>query len=113
MLCVSLRNLQVRDAFKVIPLELAMSSFLVQFVSSGWSSLSVPRLVIFHWDPKSNGETKRVYLLVINKRVKVVVIYIIMLASTKSCCKPSQSPNTSNYSTTVPVDTSVLHLWLH
>jgi len=32
-----------------------------------------------------------------------------MLASTKSCCKPSQSPNTSNYSTTVPVDTGVLH----
>ena len=75
MLRVSLRNLLVRDAFKVIPLELAMSSFLV---FSGWSSLSVPRLVIFHWDPKSNGETKRVYLLVINKGVKVVVRYIIL-----------------------------------
>ena len=47
------------------------------FVFSGGSSLSVPRLVIFHWDPKSNGETKRVYLLVINESVKVVVRYII------------------------------------
>ena len=46
------------------------------FAFSGWSSLSVPRLVIFHWDPKSNGETKRVYLLVINKNVRVVVRYI-------------------------------------
>ena len=26
-----------------------------------------------------------------------------MLASTKICCKPSRGPNTSNYSTTVPV----------
>ena len=55
MLCVSLRDLLVRAAFKVIPLELAMSSFW--FVFSGGSSLSVPRLVIFHWDPKSNEET--------------------------------------------------------
>ena len=47
------------------------------FVFSGGSSLSVPRLVIFHWDPNSNGETKRVYLLVINESVKVVVRYII------------------------------------
>ena len=29
MLRVSLRNLLVRDAFEVVPLELAMSSFLV------------------------------------------------------------------------------------
>ena len=29
MLRVSFRNLLVRDAFKVVPLELAMSSFLV------------------------------------------------------------------------------------
>ena len=29
MLRVSLRNLLVRDAFKVVPLELAMSGFLV------------------------------------------------------------------------------------
>ena len=76
MLRVSLRNLLVRDAFKVVPLELAMSSFF-WFVFSGWSSLSVSRLVIFHWDSKSNGETKRVYLLVMNKRVKVVLRYII------------------------------------
>ena len=41
--------------------------------------MSVPRLVLFHWDPKSNGETKRVYLLVINKSVKVVVRYIIYM----------------------------------
>ena len=75
MLRVSLRNLLVRDAFKVVPLELAMSSFW--FVFSGGSSLSVPRLVTFYWDPKSNGETKRVYLLVINESVKVVVRYII------------------------------------
>ena len=45
MLRVSFRNLLVRDAFKVVPLELAMSNFW--FVFSGWSSLSVPRLVIF------------------------------------------------------------------
>ena len=43
------------------------------FVFSAWSSLIVPRLVIIHWDPKSNGETKRVYLLVINKSVKVAL----------------------------------------
>ena len=65
-------NLLVRDAFKVVPLELAISSFL-WFAFSGWSSLSVPRLVIFRWDSKSNGETKRVYLLIINKCVKLVV----------------------------------------
>ena len=84
MLCVSLRNLLARDAFKVVPLELAASSFF-WFVFSGWSSLSVPRLVIFHLDPKSNGETKRVYLLVITKSVKVVVRYIIyVLAPSRS-----------------------------
>ena len=38
-----------------------------------WSSLSESRLVIFHWDPKSNGETKRVYHLVVNKCVRLVV----------------------------------------
>ena len=47
MLRVGLRNLLVRDAFKVVPLELAMSSnFLLVFY--GWPSLSVSRLVIFH-----------------------------------------------------------------
>ena len=47
MLRVSLRNLLVRDAFKVVPLELAMSiNFWLVFY--GWSSLSVSRLVIFH-----------------------------------------------------------------
>ena len=76
MLRVSLRNLLVRDAFKVVPLELVMSSFF-RFVFSGWSSLSVSSLEIFHWDSKSNGETKRVYLLVINKSVKVVLRFII------------------------------------
>jgi len=35
--------------------------------------LSVPRLVIFHWDPKSNEETKLVYHLVINKCEKLAV----------------------------------------
>jgi len=60
MLRVSFRNLLVRDAFKVVPLELAMSSFL-GFVFSGLSSLSVPRLVIFHYDPKSDRATKLCY----------------------------------------------------
>ena len=48
------------------------------------------------------------YLLVINKSVKEVVckrssyIYIYyMLVSNKSCCTPSQGPNTSFYSTKV------------
>ena len=59
MLRVSLRNLLVRDAFKVVPLELAMSRFW--FVFSGWSSLSVPHLVIFQYDPKSDRATKRCY----------------------------------------------------
>ena len=59
MLRVSFRNLLVRDAFKVVPLELAMSSFW--FVFSGWSSSSVSRLVIFHCDPKSDRATKRCY----------------------------------------------------
>ena len=75
MLCVSLRDLLVRAAFKVIPLEWPCLVFGLSFL--GGSSLSVPRLVIFHWDPKSNGETKLAYLLVINKSVKVVVRYII------------------------------------
>ena len=45
MLRVSLRNLLVRDAFKVVPLDLAMSSkFWLVFY--GWSSLSVSRLVL-------------------------------------------------------------------
>ena len=47
MLCVSLRNLLVRDAFKVVPLELAMPSNF-WFVFYGWSYLSVSRLVVFH-----------------------------------------------------------------
>ena len=41
---VSLRNLLVRDAFKVVALQLAMSSNF-WFVFYGWSSLSV-RLVV-------------------------------------------------------------------
>ena len=76
MLRVSHRNLLVRDAFKVVPLELAMSS-VFWFIFSGWSSLSVSRLVVFHWDSKSHGETKCVYVLVIHKSVKVVLRYII------------------------------------
>ena len=51
----------VRDAFKVVPLELAMSGLIYWFVFSGWSSLSVPRLVIFQYDPKSDRATKRCY----------------------------------------------------
>ena len=64
-------DLLVRGAFKVVSLELTMPS-IFWFVFAEWSSLSVLRLVIFHWDPKSNGETKRVYVLVKNKSVKVV-----------------------------------------
>ena len=60
MLRVSFGNLLVRDAFKVVPLELAMSVFF-WFVFSGWSSLSVRRLVIFQYDPKSDGATKPYY----------------------------------------------------
>ena len=59
MLRLSFRNLLVRGAFKVVPLELAMSSFW--FVFSGWPSLSVPRLVIFQYDPKSDRATKPWY----------------------------------------------------
>ena len=65
-------ELLVRAAFKVVPFELAMPG-IFWFAFSGWSSLSVSRLVIFHWDPKPKGETKRVYLRVINKCVKLVV----------------------------------------
>ena len=65
-------DLLVRVAFKVVPLKLAMPS-IFWFVFSGWSSLSVSRLVIFHWNPKPKGETKRVYLNVINECVKLVV----------------------------------------
>ena len=72
MVCLSLRNLLVRAAFKVVPLEFSMCSTFLG-VLSGWSSLSESRLVIFHRVPKSNGETKRVYHLVINKCVKLVV----------------------------------------
>ena len=68
-------DLLVRAAFKVVSLELAMPS-IFWFVFAEWSSLSVSRLVIFHWDPKPNRETKRLYLLVKNKSVKVVVKYI-------------------------------------
>ena len=68
MLRVSLTNLLLRATCVVVPLEL-----VVYFLLSVWSSLSKSRLVIFHWDPKSNGETKRVHHLVINKCVKLVV----------------------------------------
>ena len=44
---VNLRNLLVLDAFKVVPLELAMHC-IFWFVFYGWSSLSVSRLVVFH-----------------------------------------------------------------
>ena len=41
-------DLLVRAAFKVVPLELAMSSiFLISIVLSGWCYLSELRLVIF------------------------------------------------------------------
>ena len=72
MLRVSLRNLLVRAALRVVPLELAMSS-IFWFVFSGWSSLNESRLLIFHWDPKSIGETKRVYHLIIYNFVKLDV----------------------------------------
>ena len=92
MLRVSFRNLLVRDAFKVVPLELAMSGFW--FVFSAWSSLSVPRLVIFHYDPKS----KR---LVINKCVKLVVreiraelVAVKIRGKNKSRCNLKQTRNT-------------------
>ena len=49
MFRVSLRNLLVRDAFEVVPLELAMPSNF-WFVFYGWCSLSVSRLLVFHWD---------------------------------------------------------------
>ena len=45
MLRVSLRNLLVRDAFKVVPLEFAMPSNY-WFVFYGWPSLCVSRLVV-------------------------------------------------------------------
>ena len=45
MLRVSLRNLLVRDAFKVVPLKFAMPGNF-WFVFYGWSSLSVSRLVV-------------------------------------------------------------------
>jgi len=45
MLPVSLRNLLVRDVFKVVPLELAVSSFLVFFYH--W-------VVLIEWDTSSN-----------------------------------------------------------
>ena len=60
MLRVSLRNLLVCDAFKVVPLELAMPSNF-WFVFYGWSPLSVSRLVVFQWDPKSDRATKPCY----------------------------------------------------
>ena len=60
MLHVSLRNLLVRDAFKVVPLEFAMPSNF-WFVFYGWSSLSVSRPVVLRWDPKSNRATKPCY----------------------------------------------------
>ena len=53
-------DLLVRATFKVVPFQLAMPS-IFWFVFSGWSSLSVSRLVVFHRDPKSNGETKPCY----------------------------------------------------
>jgi len=42
-------DLLVRAAFKVVPIELAMSGSF-WFAFSGWSSFSVSRLVIFRWD---------------------------------------------------------------
>ena len=60
MFRVSLRNLLVRDAFKVVPLEFAMPSNF-WFVFYGWSSLSVSRLAVFQWDPKSDRATKPCY----------------------------------------------------
>ena len=60
MLLVSLWNLLVRDAFKVGPLQLAMSSDF-WFVFYGWSSLSVSRLVVLQCDPKSDRAMKPCY----------------------------------------------------
>ena len=47
ILLVSLWNLLVRDAFKVVPLQLAMSSNF-WFIFYGWSSLSVSRLLYYN-----------------------------------------------------------------
>ena len=60
MLLVSLWNLLVRDAFKVVPLQLAMSSEF-WFVFYGWSSLSVSRLVVLQCDPKSDRAMEPYY----------------------------------------------------
>ena len=56
MLRASFGNLLVRDAFEVVPLELAVSGDF-WFVFHGWSSLSVSRPVVLRWDPKSDGAT--------------------------------------------------------
>ena len=60
MFRVSLRNLLVRDALKVVALELAVLSN-IWFVFDRWSSLSVSRLVVFQWDLKSDRATKPCY----------------------------------------------------
>ena len=53
---------------------------------------------------KSNCLTKREYHLVINKNVKVVVGQLDFVGvRSKSCCKQSQSLNTSNCSISVSV----------
>ena len=91
MLLVNLRNLLVLEAFKVIPLELAMSRSLVCLF---W-------VVLLECTTSSNislgskvqyGETKRVYLLVINKSVKVVVRYICPCRVLASGPKPEEAP---------------------
>ena len=69
---ISLKNLLVRATCVVVSLKLVVSS-IFWYVYDSWSSLSVSRLVLFRWDPKSNWQTKREYHLVINKCVKVVV----------------------------------------
>ena len=61
MLHVSFRNLLVRDAFKVVLLELAMSGF---FGCLFWVVLlecTTSSLVIFHYDPKSDRATNPCY----------------------------------------------------
>ena len=60
MLLVSLWNLLVRDAFKVVPLQLTMPSNF-WFVFYGWSSLSVSRLVVLQCDAKSDRAMKPYY----------------------------------------------------
>ena len=68
-------DLLVRAAFKVVPLELIVSS-IFWFVFYRWSSLSVSRLVLIQRNSKSGCYIDKtgVYHLVINKCVKAVTV---------------------------------------